>query len=141
MIFYYEKLQLVIKMKIIFCLVALSILIKSGLTFKNSIFYCGFSGDYCGQSKLNDVHASISTVILAFVNTLPDGKVVIDAENYPAAVVDEWKRSGKEVIISVGGQNGNWAFVFASDNSVNNFINSLADIVQKFKLDGVDLDI
>jgi GH18 family chitinase len=41
----------------------------------------------------------------------------------------------------VGGQNGNWAYVFASDTSINNFVNSLTAIVQKFRLDGVDLDI
>lgn len=116
-------------------------IISNAYAFKNSMFYCGFSGDYCGQSKTNDVHPSISTVILAFVNTLPDGKVVIDAENYPAAVAEEWRRSGKEIIRPVGGQNGNWAYVFANENSITNFINSLADIVQKFKLDGVDLDI
>lgn len=53
-------------------------LILSTLCFKNAIFYCGFSGDYCGQSKINDVHPTIDTIILAFANTLPDGKVVVD---------------------------------------------------------------
>jgi GH18 family chitinase len=44
-------------------------------------------------------------------------------------------------LISVGGQNGNWAYVFANENSINNFVDSLFGIVQKFRLDGVDLDI
>lgn len=41
----------------------------------------------------------------------------------------------------MGGQNGNWAYVFASETSRTNFINSLVGIVDKYKLDGVDLDI
>lgn len=128
-------------MNMLMCLILLISIVCGALGFKNSMFYCGFSGDYCGQSKINDVHPSISTMILAFVNTLPDGKVIIDAENYPGNLTEEWKRSGKEIIISVGGQNGNWAFVFVNENSITNFINSLVDIVQKYKLDGVDLDI
>ena len=119
----------------------ISLLFSGVFCFKNAMFYCGFGGDYCGQSKINDVHSSIDTVILAFANTIPDGKVVIDEANYPAALAAQWKKSGKNILISVGGQNGNWAYVFASDNSINNFINSLAEIVQKYRLDGVDLDI
>ncbi len=109
--------------------------------YENSIFYCGFSGDYCGQSTTNDIHPSINTIILAFANTAPDGRIVIDEDNYPAAFVEQWKRSGKSVVISVGGQNGNWAYVFANDNSINTFIHSLFNAVQKYRLDGVDLDI
>lgn len=48
------------------------------ITYKNAIFYCGFSIDFCGQSKINDVNPSIDTIILAFSNTLPDGKVIVD---------------------------------------------------------------
>lgn len=104
--------------KVQLCLiVALCLLqsISSQKVYQNAMFYCGFSGDFCGQSKLNDVHPSISTVILAFGNTLPDGKVIVDDDlNFPKGPMDEWKRNGKTVIISVGGQNGNWAYVFAS---------------------------
>lgn len=106
------------------------------------MFYCGFSGDFCGQSKINDVHSSINTVILAFANTLPDGQIIVDSDvNFPKGPMDQWKNSGKSVIISVGGQNGNWAYVFASQNSINNFINSAVNIIGKYKLDGIDLDI
>ena len=44
-------------------------------------------------------------------------------------------------MISVGGQNGNWAYVFASESSIGRFVDSLTDIVKKFRLNGVDLDI
>ena len=52
-----------------------------------------------------------------------------------------WKQNGKKVVLSVGGQNGNWAYVFASQESRANFISSLVTYVHRFKLDGVDLDI
>ena len=41
----------------------------------------------------------------------------------------------------MGGQNGNWASVFSAAGGVNNFATSLKDIVGKYNLDGVDLDI
>jgi hypothetical protein len=59
-------------------IVLLICLFSSTIAFKNAIFYCGFSGDFCGQSRINDVHPSIDTIILAFANTLPDGKVIVD---------------------------------------------------------------
>lgn len=43
--------------------------------------------------------------------------------------------------MSVGGQNGNWSYVFASSTNINNFVNTLVAAVKKYGLDGVDLDI
>jgi len=45
------------------------------------------------------------------------------------------------VLISVGGQNGNWAWIFASQDSINAFTASVATIITTYNLDGVDLDI
>ena len=45
------------------------------------------------------------------------------------------------MIISVGGQNGNWVNVFASSTSITNFVNSVKQILDDYQLDGVDLDI
>lgn len=109
--------------------------------FDVSIFYCGFGGDFCGQSNTDDVNPAAKFVILAFVNTNADGSVTIDDANFPTALVNDWQAKGKKVIISVGGQNGNWGNVFASPSSINNFILSLTTIVDKYNLDGVDLDI
>ena len=53
----------------------------------------------------------------------------------------KWKKANKKVIISVGGQNGNWAYIFASTQSVTNFVASLKNMIEKWELDGVDLDI
>lgn len=106
-----------------------------------SIFYCGFGGDFCGQSTTDDVNTGASIVILAFVNTNTDGSVTVDDANFPTALVNAWQSKGKQVVISVGGQNGNWANVFASSTSIDNFVNSIQSIITKYNLDGVDLDI
>lgn len=106
-----------------------------------SMFYCGFGGDFCGQSDTDDVNPAATNVILAFVNTNPDGSVFVDAENFPHDLAASWKQAGKNVIISVGGQNGNWAYIFASEGSITNFVNSVASIITTYGLDGVDLDI
>lgn len=106
-----------------------------------SMFYCGFGGDYCGQSVTNDVNNATVNVILAFVNSNVDGSVTIDAADFPQTEYNAWKSQGRNVLISVGGQNGNWAYIFASNASITAFVNSLVQIVNDFKLDGVDLDI
>jgi chitinase len=105
------------------------------------MFYCGFSGDYCGQSRTDDVNPGSTIVILSFVNTQPDGSVRMDEANFPQGPFNTWKASGKQVLISVGGQFGNFYSVYVSDNSVANFVNSLVGYVRKYNLDGVDLDI
>lgn len=66
---------------------------------------------------------------------------MVDENNFPAEPVTKWKRNGKTVLLSVGGQNGNWKVVFRSETATNNFIESLVNAVQKFRLDGVDIDI
>lgn len=106
-----------------------------------SIFYCGFGGDYCGQSNTDDVNPNVKFVILAFVNTQVDGSVIVDDANFPHSLVADWQSSGKKVLISVGGQNGNWGFVFSTSTTINNFISSLAAILVNYGLDGIDLDI
>lgn len=106
-----------------------------------SVYYCGFGGNFCGQSTDNDVYPKTTLVILAFANTLSDGSIIMDEVNFPTLPYNDWKASGKNVLISVGGQNGNWGNVFASNTSATNFVNSAVDIVKRFNLDGVDLDI
>jgi chitinase len=106
-----------------------------------SMFYCGFGGNFCGQSIDDDVYAKTTTVILAFVNTQQDGSVIADEANFPTALISKWHAAGKKVVISVGGQNGNWPNVFANPATTANFINALHAIVLKYDLDGVDLDI
>jgi hypothetical protein len=106
-----------------------------------SMFYCGFGGNFCGQSTTDDVNPSADIVILAFGNTQTDGSVIVDDANFPTALVSSWQKSGKKVLISIGGQNGNWPNVFATSLSTSNFINALSNIISQYSLDGVDLDI
>jgi len=110
-------------------------------SFATSIFYCGFGGDFCGQSVEDDVNPNAEFVILAFVNTNPDGSITMDEANFPAVYANQWQANGKKLIISVGGQNGNWNYVFASPATVSTFITSVVAIVEKYEFDGVDLDI
>jgi len=51
------------------------------------------------------------------------------------------KKTGKNVLVSVGGQNGNWGNVLGSNATIANFVSSLIEIVSNYSLDGVDLDI
>ena len=110
-------------------------------TLPVSIFYCGFGQDYCGQSTDDDVNSKVKFVILAFANPQADGTVQVDDPNFPTALVSSWQASGKKVLLSIGGQNGNWAFIFATSTSISNFINSMANVLTQYNLDGVDLDI
>lgn len=106
-----------------------------------SMFYCGFGGAFCGQSTFDDVNPKTSIVTLAFANTLFNGSIEIDRANYPFAVVNAWKASGKKVLISVGGQNGRWEVVFMNSANTNNFINAICSALIEYDLDGIDLDI
>lgn len=124
--------------KLVLLLAAIAICTHS---FETSIFWCGFGGNYCGQSTDDDVNPSASFIILAFANTNPDGTVDVDNVNFPTTLVNAWQSNGKKVFLSVGGQNGNWNYVFASQTSIDNFVSSLVAAVVAHGLDGVDLDI
>ena len=72
---------------ILACLLILSSSIKFNWINKNkeevkatvlSQYYCGFGDNFCGQSTTDDVNPGTKLVILAFVNTKPDGSVVMD---------------------------------------------------------------
>jgi len=128
-------------MKVETLLVILALAACTATAHDLTMFYCGFGGNFCGQSTTDDVHPKTSIVILAFVNTQPDGSVIADDANFPVSLIQSWHASGKKVAISVGGQNGNWPNVFATPTSVSNFVASLVQIVDTYGLDGVDLDI
>ncbi len=113
-----------------------------------SIFWCGFSGSYCGQSDGDDVNPRATHVIMAFANSTPNGSVVIDPVDIlqPSGInvgtlINGWQYSGKKVLISVGGQNGNWSAIFQDATHQQNFIDSVINIIDSYHLDGVDLDI
>lgn len=104
-------------------------------------YYCGFGGDYCGQSTTDDTHQSASIIVLAFANINTDGTVVLDTANYPVSLVNKWQSQGKKVLISIGGQNAIWTRIFANSTTMQTAISSIAGILSSTTLDGVDLDI
>lgn len=105
------------------------------------MFYCGFGKDFCGQSTTDDVATKASFVILAFANILNNGSIEIDTNNFPTNLQYSWKNTGKKILLSVGGQNVDWDTAFTNTQNTNNFINSVVDAVNKYNLDGVDLNI
>ena len=78
-------------MKITSIVVLLAVLVLSTTAYDLSMFYCGFGGDFCGQSTDDDTNPSTTLVILAFVNTNPDGSVTIDDANFPWDLVNKWQ--------------------------------------------------
>jgi len=105
------------------------------------MFYCGFSGEFCGQSSINDVNDKASIVLLAFANILSNGSILVDAQNFPNSLITQWKSSGKKVMISVGGYHGIWRHAFTSQQNTNNFVNSIYQCLITYNLDGIDLNI
>lgn len=111
-------------------LLGLAFIICLVSTYDLSMFYCGFSSEFCGQSKFDDVNPKSDYIMLAFANIRADGNVVVDNDNFPSTRVARWQRYGKKVFLSVGGQSGKWAFALATSQSRNNFANSVAAAVR-----------
>ena len=105
------------------------------------MYFCGFGGNFCGQSSIDDVNSKSTTVILAFANILTNGSIEVDDANYPRTIAQNWKNSGKKVLLSIGGQNVDWNVAYTTPQNTINFINSINDAIQKYDLDGIDLDI
>lgn len=103
-------------------------------------YYCGFSGNFCGQSSTDDTNVNASLIILAFANIQANGSVVMDTANYPCTLVQKWQSQGKKVFLSIGGASGTWTSIFTSSGMING-INSIVDILQTTTIDGIDLDL
>ncbi|MBK2046231.1 hypothetical protein IB644_06675, partial [Allofrancisella guangzhouensis] len=101
-----------------------------------SIFWCGFSKDFCGQSDADDVYPTATIVIMAFANSKSDGSLDVDV--MPTDLIKKWQNDGKKVLISIGGQNGHWDSLFEHPDT---FVESLTKIINDNNLDGADLDI
>jgi chitinase len=73
---------------------------------------------------------------MAFANTQDNGAIIVD--KMPTQLIKNWQQRGKRVLISIGGENGRWAPLFAHPRT---FVESIASIIEANNLDGVDLDI
>lgn len=50
----------------------------AGASHVLSMFYCGFGGDFCGQSNTDDVNPKSAISILSFANTQKNGSIIVD---------------------------------------------------------------
>jgi chitinase len=64
-----------------------------------------------------------------------------DGNNINKTMIASWRQTGKFVLLSVGGPNNLWNNAFSSESNRQNFVNSLANLVNISDFDGVDLDI
>lgn len=106
-----------------------------------SISYCGFSGQYCGESYNDDVYARSANVFLSYAIVGTNGAVIVDADHYPKTETTNWRNTAKRIFLSVGGPSNQWANAFASESNRQTFISTLVSAVRTYSLDGVDLDI
>lgn len=106
-----------------------------------AVYYCGFSGSFCGQSTTNDANINSSLIILAFANIATNGSIIIDQTNFPCDFVKLWQSEGKKVFLSIGGEAANWSSLFANNQSMQNALDSVQSILSMTGIDGIDLDI
>jgi len=97
-----------------------------------------------GIIKLRDVSSNWDVINLSFGETGGDRSTVQFTPCYGTDAdfksdVAYLQSKGKKVVLSIGGQNG---VVLLPDNiAKQNFINSLISLIDKYGLDGVDIDL
>jgi chitinase len=98
-----------------------------------------------GFIRLRDVSRDYDVIDLAFGEPVPGSRSQIqfvpDARTSVAEIqadVAQLKSEGKKVLLSIGGANGTIELNTATDKQ--NFINSVAGIVNQYGLNGIDID-
>ncbi|KRX02810.1 Glycoside hydrolase, superfamily [Pseudocohnilembus persalinus] len=104
-----------------------------------SIYWCGFTQEFCGQSQDNDVYEKATHIILAYLQIFPDGTLASGVPPYQT--VQQWHADGKKVLISLGGRSGDWSLIYESEEQQANFVDTLISIVNHNNFDGVDLQV
>ncbi|WCF09588.1 glycosyl hydrolase family 18 protein [Paenibacillus thiaminolyticus] len=95
--------------------------------------------------KLRDVSPQYDVVHVAFAETVGADHSTLSFTPYNATVAEfrsdvaYLHSQGKKVLISIGGQNG--SVELHSNQDVQNFVNSLASIIQTYGFDGLDIDL
>jgi chitinase len=97
-----------------------------------------------GFIKLRNVSTKFDVINIAFAEPV-DSNGNIGFTPYSGTSAEEIKSDvaylhsiGKKVLISIGGQNGQ--VQLNSSTAVNNFINSVSNIISTYGLDGLDID-
>ncbi|MGG4396437.1 glycosyl hydrolase family 18 protein [Paenibacillus thiaminolyticus] len=95
--------------------------------------------------KLRDVSPQYDVIHVAFAETVGGDHSILSFTPYNATVAEfrsdvaYLHSQGKKVLISIGGQNG--SVELHSNQDVQNFVNSLASIIQTYGFDGLDIDL
>lgn len=95
--------------------------------------------------KLRDVSPQYDVIHVAFAETAGGDRSTLSFTPYNATV-EEFRADvaylhsqGKKVLISIGGQNG--SVELHSNQDVQNFVNSLENIIRTYGFDGLDIDL
>ncbi|GEP64155.1 hypothetical protein CBE01nite_19230 [Clostridium beijerinckii] len=97
-----------------------------------------------GDIKLKDVSSNFDVINLSFgePTSVTSGDIKFTPYNETdtefKSDVQYLQSKGKKVLLSIGGQNGE--VQLTSSTSVNNFVNSVSTIIDKYGLDGLDVD-
>lgn len=121
------------------------------LFFTVSISYgqkvAGFFPDWVPASKVNDVqYDKLTDVYFAFLKASSTGVLSTTTANSEntilAPLAAKCQQNGVKIHVSVGGANhsGTFASVVSTAGNRTTFVNSAAALIQKHKLDGINLD-
>ncbi|KRX02619.1 Glycoside hydrolase, superfamily [Pseudocohnilembus persalinus] len=103
------------------------------------VYWCGFGEEFCGNSNQNDVNKNATHVILSFLKVQEDGSIYHG--QVPNNLIRQWQSNGKKVLISIRGIDDQLDLIFQQEQSQINFVQSLNIFVNKYNLDGVDMQI
>lgn len=108
-----------------------------------SMYWCGPDAGCGGQSTdFSDVNPKVTHVFVAFGVIDGSGNVSFTLNGMSnqqfMSAVQSLQSQGKKVVLSLGGQNANWAGALANPQA---FANSLYSVMTQFDFDGADMDI
>ncbi|KRX04108.1 Glycoside hydrolase, superfamily [Pseudocohnilembus persalinus] len=104
-----------------------------------SIYWCGFSSGFCGQSSTDDVYFQATHVIMAYGKISSSGSLSTGTFNSNiSGLISQWKSEGKKVLLSFGGPDTDISQAFTSASTLASQINT---ILNNNNLDGVDFEI
>ncbi|MBN1051752.1 chitinase [Clostridium botulinum] len=116
---------------------------SSGLGNKLLVGYWHNFDNGTGIIKLKDVSTKWDVINVAFGETYGDRSVVEFTPCYNETEfisdINYLHSIGKKVVLSIGGQNG--VVLLQDDSSKQKFINSISSLIDKYKFDGLDIDL
>lgn len=107
----------------------------------------GFFPDWVASSKVNDVqYDKLTDIYFAFMKPATNGTISTTTSGSESKILaplaTNCQKNGVRLHLSVGGANhsGNFASVVSSATNRTRFVNSVATWIEKYKLDGVNID-